>query len=237
MEEIKTTQPEAKPTELASEPKSKLSKWPVLGAIIFVLLLISVGTAYFFLNSKSQVACTQEAKLCPDGSSVGRTGPKCEFQACPKISISATPTCRPRPACLDATPRCMIPETSDMCPKTLTLKITEYDVQIVLLDEIKDAYYINTTASKGYVYLKVHSLDSEPQCLKDDSSTAALSRVGKDEINPMSGGKYSDSFKGVVIGNYFYYIDLAQYSCAQTPEGKATLEKVRNAFTNAQIIQ
>lgn len=28
-----------------------------------------------------------------------------------------TPTCRPRPACLDATPRCMIPETSDMCPK------------------------------------------------------------------------------------------------------------------------
>ncbi len=26
------------------------------------------------------------------------------------------PTCKPRPACLDATPRCMIPETSDMCP-------------------------------------------------------------------------------------------------------------------------
>ncbi len=29
-----------------------------------------------------------------------------------------TPTCIPRPACLDATPRCMIPETSDMCPKS-----------------------------------------------------------------------------------------------------------------------
>ncbi len=27
-----------------------------------------------------------------------------------------TPTCRPRPACLDAKPRCMIAETSDMCP-------------------------------------------------------------------------------------------------------------------------
>jgi len=25
-------------------------------------------------------------------------------------------TCKPRPACLDATPRCLIPETSDMCP-------------------------------------------------------------------------------------------------------------------------
>jgi len=28
-------------------------------------------------------ACTQEAKLCPDGSAVGRTGPNCEFAVCP----------------------------------------------------------------------------------------------------------------------------------------------------------
>lgn len=28
-------------------------------------------------------ACTEEAKLCPDGSSVGREGPDCEFAACP----------------------------------------------------------------------------------------------------------------------------------------------------------
>jgi len=28
-------------------------------------------------------ACTQEAKVCPDGSSVGRTGPNCEFAPCP----------------------------------------------------------------------------------------------------------------------------------------------------------
>lgn len=29
------------------------------------------------------VACTMEAKQCPDGSYVGRTGPKCEFASCP----------------------------------------------------------------------------------------------------------------------------------------------------------
>lgn len=29
------------------------------------------------------VVCTQEAKLCPDGSSVGRSGPNCEFDRCP----------------------------------------------------------------------------------------------------------------------------------------------------------
>ena len=41
-------------------------------------------------NSKptdnNQVACTMEAKLCPDGSSVGRSGPKCEFAPCPKTN-------------------------------------------------------------------------------------------------------------------------------------------------------
>jgi hypothetical protein len=28
-------------------------------------------------------ACTQDAKICPDGSAVGRTGPNCEFATCP----------------------------------------------------------------------------------------------------------------------------------------------------------
>ena len=30
-----------------------------------------------------QTVCTQDAKLCPDGSYVGRTGPNCEFAKCP----------------------------------------------------------------------------------------------------------------------------------------------------------
>jgi len=34
-------------------------------------------------------ACTEEAKLCPDGSAVGRTGPNCEFAPCP-ASADAT---------------------------------------------------------------------------------------------------------------------------------------------------
>lgn len=35
-----------------------------------------------------QVACTLEAKICPDGTAVGRTGPDCAFAACP---VSASP--------------------------------------------------------------------------------------------------------------------------------------------------
>lgn len=33
------------------------------------------------------VACTADAKLCPDGSAVGRTGPNCEFAQCPAGSM------------------------------------------------------------------------------------------------------------------------------------------------------
>ena len=33
------------------------------------------------------VACTMEAKICPDGSSVGRVPPDCEFAPCPKKSL------------------------------------------------------------------------------------------------------------------------------------------------------
>lgn len=33
--------------------------------------------------------CTQDAKQCPDGSYVGRTGPRCEFAECP--TVNSTP--------------------------------------------------------------------------------------------------------------------------------------------------
>ncbi len=31
----------------------------------------------------NEIACTMEAKLCSDGSAVGRVGPSCEFAPCP----------------------------------------------------------------------------------------------------------------------------------------------------------
>ncbi|MCX6713887.1 MAG: hypothetical protein NTV48_02165, partial [Candidatus Vogelbacteria bacterium] len=34
-------------------------------------------------NEPEPIACTMEAKLCPNGSAVGRSGPKCEFAPCP----------------------------------------------------------------------------------------------------------------------------------------------------------
>ncbi len=35
------------------------------------------------MSEDLEVACTMEAKICPDGSSVGRMPPNCEFAPCP----------------------------------------------------------------------------------------------------------------------------------------------------------
>lgn len=43
--------------------------------------------------------CTRDAKVCPDGSAVGRTGPNCEFAACPATEPApAEPATEPAPA-------------------------------------------------------------------------------------------------------------------------------------------
>lgn len=53
-----------------------------------VVLVIVVAGGYFLFAQKdiAPTACTQEAKQCPDGSYVGRTGPNCEFAECPEVA-------------------------------------------------------------------------------------------------------------------------------------------------------
>ncbi len=58
----------------------------VLIVFITILALILMVGLGFFINKTRQpeeVACTLEAKLCPDGSAVGRMPPDCEFALCP----------------------------------------------------------------------------------------------------------------------------------------------------------
>lgn len=67
---------------------------PVLVVLVIATVAaVSVGSFLIYSNysnnrskitpAPNQVACTQEVKLCPDGTSVGRTGPNCEFAECP----------------------------------------------------------------------------------------------------------------------------------------------------------
>ncbi len=53
----------------------------LIGIIIFSLVFI-VSCA------QKPVACPADAKLCPDGSAVGRVAPNCEFAPCPQSNNS-----------------------------------------------------------------------------------------------------------------------------------------------------
>ncbi|MDI1227142.1 MAG: hypothetical protein PSY14_05620 [bacterium] len=44
-------------------------------------------------------ACTKDAKMCADGSSVGRTGPDCQFPSCPEEKGPSTPPPEGRQMC------------------------------------------------------------------------------------------------------------------------------------------
>lgn len=62
--------------------------------ILLIIILAIVGFSIFKVADKNQpISCSKEAKLCADGTAVGRTGPNCEFAACPSESSCAGGLC------------------------------------------------------------------------------------------------------------------------------------------------
>lgn len=68
---------------------------------IFIIIIVTLVGTYFWLSladfdvHPTPVACTTEARMCPDGTAVGRTGPSCEFSPCPTENSSSETSGRP----------------------------------------------------------------------------------------------------------------------------------------------
>ncbi len=64
--------------------------------LIAVVAVVGAGVwaAVFRTPASSEAPqvweCNADAKICPDGSSVGRTGPSCEFAACPSPNATSS---------------------------------------------------------------------------------------------------------------------------------------------------
>jgi len=93
-------------------------------------------------NNNGGIACSMEAKLCPDGSAVGRTGPNCEFAPCPSTNgqgivsgqILLGPTCPvmripPDPACADKPYQTTIQIIDRNSPQGAPYKVISSDKQ------------------------------------------------------------------------------------------------------------
>ncbi len=62
-----------------------MKKYAIIAGVIAVAVVVALwitGVRVARAPSDGQM-CTMEAKICPDGSAVGRTGPNCEFAECP----------------------------------------------------------------------------------------------------------------------------------------------------------
>jgi len=83
-----------------SQPPQARHISTLIGLIIIIAVAIIIFGSIFVYQyfatpkasnqSQNSVACTMEAKVCPDGSFVGRTGPNCEFSACPATADKPT---------------------------------------------------------------------------------------------------------------------------------------------------
>ena len=52
------------------------------GRILLIVMLFAL--VFAGCTQAQDAACTADAKVCPDGTSVGRVGPDCEFAPCPE---------------------------------------------------------------------------------------------------------------------------------------------------------
>jgi hypothetical protein len=63
-----------------------------------ILLIVAVVASTYVFNLGKPVACTMDAKACPDGSYVGRIAPNCEFATCP-TGCKTDLDCVPKQCC------------------------------------------------------------------------------------------------------------------------------------------
>ncbi|MFA5888692.1 MAG: DUF333 domain-containing protein [Candidatus Paceibacterota bacterium] len=69
------------------------------------------------------IACTEEAKICPDGSAVGRIGRNCEFAPCPNTPISGQGTVSGKVTLSPTCPVERIPPDPNCAPKPYAISI------------------------------------------------------------------------------------------------------------------
>lgn len=91
------------------------------GYLIGIILAVTFGIGAFLsvrsVQAPTDVACTVEARMCPDGSSVGRGGLKCEFSPCPPSQKPPPPVDVPKLVSLRGEYLCL-PHVNTSGPQT-----------------------------------------------------------------------------------------------------------------------
>lgn len=63
----------------------------VSALILFVVVILAFLLSYQGYLSRQRPACTEEARVCANGTTVTRSGPACEFAPCPNDNLPDKP--------------------------------------------------------------------------------------------------------------------------------------------------
>lgn len=82
------------PQPTTPKPPKRRSRKPLYITFTILFFILFLSGSFLTLNwyirnqelKNNQIACTADAKICPDGSAVGRIAPICEFAPCPTAS-------------------------------------------------------------------------------------------------------------------------------------------------------
>ena len=147
---------------------------------------------------KERVVCTMDAKICPDGSGVGRVGPNCEFALCPEEQQKTIPQ---RQVCT---------EEAKMCPDGTAVGRSGPNCEFALCPSEKGTISIKKPAEsidETYVGLEI-SVDGEK--LREQVQAGTAEVKGWDPIKKQvtlqaqevaSKEDLHDFTQAVIIGN------------------------------------
>lgn len=132
---------------------------------ILMLLAIFSSACSQSISQPTYKGCTEEAKVCPDGSYVGRSGPNCEFAKCPGEEMSALVTTTAGDLTLNykngqatlsgvlqrATPcvdwEVKIGGTRDVPPSSVEFEIFDKNKDVVCVQVLGEPHTITATSS------------------------------------------------------------------------------------------
>lgn len=153
-------------------------KRKIFGALVLIILVgitIIIAIQSKITTSPKQAACTQEAKLCSDGSYVGRTGLQCEFSACPEAIVATTTKPIPASSGISGTvllgPTCPVmrnppdPQCADK-PYSVALEVTTINGSNIIANLFSDSqgkFKVNIAPGE-YTIKSVNKSSPYPRC-------------------------------------------------------------------------
>ncbi len=127
----------------------------VLGLVVVILLIIwltsfkmgSEETADSYSTNPQIFACPMDAKLCPDGTTLSRTGPSCQFPPCPEVDLTEIDLAAELAKCLPRSDQ----GSRQICQQLMD-KIQDFDTCVLAGFPIRETYPEQCVTADGRLF-------------------------------------------------------------------------------------